>query len=433
MRISSVSRYCRSARDWFKTTVYLPVRHRTGLEVARCYRTLLGYTTNMSFVAVTGSCGKTTTTELTTAILAREGRARTGNHENDIWFIGSLIRRLSPRDRFCVTEVSGHAKGAMGRSARLLRPHIGVVTNIGHDHYSSFRGLEATAAEKGKLVEILPPDGAAVLNADDPHVYAMRTRTRARVFTYGQSAEAMVRAENVRCAWPDRLSFDVSYAETRCHVQTRLVGVHWVHTVLAALSAALAAGVSLPRAVEAVEAFEPILGRMSPHETSGGVTFVSDAWKAPFWTIPASLEFLRTARAQRKIVVIGTVSDTPKGFEQRYKTIAKQALDVADKVLFVGDHAHAALKARMNPQDDRVMAFGMLYQLECYLRTYLGSGDLVLLKGTTRMDHLQRIVMARTDDKMACWREKCRRPCFCAACELRYSRYVPTEEEPSPY
>jgi UDP-N-acetylmuramyl tripeptide synthase len=78
MRISSVSRYCRSARDWFKATVYLPVRHRTGLEVARCYRTLLGYTTNMFFVAVTGSCGKTTTTELTTAILAREGRAEWG-------------------------------------------------------------------------------------------------------------------------------------------------------------------------------------------------------------------------------------------------------------------------------------------------------------------------------------------------------------------
>lgn len=216
-------------------------------------------------------------------------------------------------------------------------------------------------------------------------------------------------------------------------MQTRLVGAHWVHTVLASLSAALAAGVSLPRAVEAVEAFEPILGRMSPHETPGGVTFVSDAWKAPFRTIPASLEFLRTARAQRKIVVVGTVSDTPKGFEQRYKTIAKQALDVADKVLFVGDHAHAALKARTNPQDDRVMAFGMLYQLECYLRTYLKSGDLVLLKGTTKTDHLQRIVMARTDDKMACWREKCNHPCFCAACELRYSRFVPTEEEPSPY
>ena len=130
-----------------------------------------------------------------------------------------------------------------------------------------------------------------MLNADDPHVYAMRTRTRARVLTYGESAEATVRAENVTCVWPDRLSFDVSYAGARCHVQTRLVGVHWVHTVLAALSAALAVGVSLSRAAEAVETFEPILGRMSAHEPPGGVTFVSDAWKAPFWTIPASLEF----------------------------------------------------------------------------------------------------------------------------------------------
>ncbi len=253
------------------------------------------------------------------------------------------------------------------------------------------------------------------------------------MFTYGQSAEATVRAENIRCAWPERLSFDVCYEGTRCHVQTQLLGAHWVHAVLAALAAALAAGVSLPRAVEAVEAFEPILGRMSPHETPGGVTFVSDAWKAPFWTIPASLEFLRTARAQRKIVVVGTVSDTPKGFEQRYKTIAKQALDVADKVLFVGDHAHAALKARMNPQDDRVMAFGMLYQLECYLRTYLRSGDLVLLKGTTRTITCTESSWRGSTTRWPAGREKCNRPCFCAACELRYSRFVPTEEEPSPY
>lgn len=433
MQMPSVSRCCRSAKDRFRTTAYLPVRRRAGLEVARCYRTVLRYTSNICFVAVTGSCGKTTTAGLTTAILAREGRARMGIHDNTIWDIGKTIRSLSPRDRFCVVEVSGHMKGAMERSARLLRPHIGAVTNVGQDHYVSFRSLEATAAEKGKLVEILPPDGAAVLNADDPNVYAMRTRTRARVFTYGQSAEATVRAENIRCAWPERLSFDVCYEGTRCHVQTQLLGVHWVYTVLAALSAALAAGVSLPRAAEAVETIEPILDRMSPHEAPGGVTFVSDAWKAPFWTIPASLEFLRTARAGRKIVVIGTVSDTPREFSRRYKAIAKQALDVADKVLFVGDHAHYALKARTHPDDDRVMAFGMLYQLECYLRSYLRSGDLVLLKGTTRMDHLQRIVMVRTDDKMACWREKCRRPCFCSACELRQSHFVPTEEEPSPY
>ncbi len=432
MQLPSLSRYCRLVKDRFKTTVYLPVRHRAGLEVARCYRTALRYVSNVCFIGVTGSCGKSTTTDLITAILAREGRSRTGTHDNEIGDIAKTIRTLSPRDRFCVNEVSGHMKGAMERSARLLRPHIGVVTNIGQDHYASFRSLEATAAEKGKLVEILPPDGAAVLNADDPNVYPMRTRTRARVFTYGQSAEATVRAENVRCDWPERLSFDVCYEGTPCHVQTRLLGTHWVYTVLAALSAALAAGVSLSRAAEAVKTFEPTLGRMSAHEPPGGVAFVSDAWKAPLWTVPASLDFLRTARAQRKIVVIGTVSDTPREFKRRYKAIAKQALDVADKVLFVGDHAHYALKARTHPDDDRVMAFGMLYQLECYLRSYLRSGDLVLLKGTTKIDHLHRIVMARTDE-IACWRERCRRPCFCAACDLRQSRFVPIEEQPSPY
>jgi UDP-N-acetylmuramyl pentapeptide synthase len=402
------------------------------LAVSQCYRTALRHLSNTCFIGVTGSCGKTTATQLIAAILAEEGRVRKGDHENEVGYIAKTIRAVSPRDRFCVCEVSGHAKGVMEQAARLLQPEIGVVTHIGQDHYSSFRSLEATAAEKGKLIEALPGDGVAVLNADDPHVYAMRTRTRARIITYGLSEGATVRAANVTSAWPERLSLDVCHAGGRHHVQTQLLGTHWTHTVLAALSAALGTGVPLQRAVKAVEAFAPIPYRMSPHETPGGVTFVSDTRKAPFWTIGASLEFLRAARAERKILVIGAVSDTSKGFRQRYATIARQALEAADKALFVGDYAHAALKARTHPEDDRVMAFGMLCQLDSYLRSHLKSGDLVLLKGNQNSDHLHRIVLAQTNE-IACWREKCGRTHPCGDCDLQYSRFVPIEEQASPY
>ena len=121
---------------------------------------------------------------------------------------------------------------------------------------------------------------------------------------------------------------------------------------------------------------------MSPYETPDGVTFISDDWKAPLWTIPASLDFMRTAKAERKVVVIGSISDTPKSFYDRYQTVIRQALDVVDKIIFVGEHAHSALKARPNPEDERIMAFDTLYQLNSFLSDYLKAGDLVLLKGT---------------------------------------------------
>jgi UDP-N-acetylmuramoyl-tripeptide--D-alanyl-D-alanine ligase len=400
---------------YWKDRLYGPASRRLELAAARGYRSLLNGLGPVRFIGVTGSCAKTTTTELIAAILAQEGRVRKGSHENTVPYLAKTILGTRPGDRFCVSEVSAHGPGAMDEAVRLMRFHIAVVTRIGRDHYSSFRNLESTAAEKGKLVEAIPAHGAAVLNADDPRVMAMGRRTRARVITYGRSAQAEVRAENVSCIWPQRMSLDVCTQGRRHRVQTRLLGEHWTCSILAAVSTGLAAGVPLEVAIRAVEGFDPLPHRMSPHPAPGGVTFVCDTWKAPLWSMATCLDFMRQARAERKIIVIGWVCDTSKGFADRYKAILEQALDAADKIAFVGEHASAALRGRS--QGDRVVAFGTLRELHAFLRAYLRPGDLVLLKGTGNQDHLRRIQIAWTGP-MACWRDDCRRKCECLSCRL---------------
>ncbi len=414
----------RSIEHDLKDRFLRPARVRLAREAARAYRLALRH---VCFVAVTGSCGKTTATELIAALLAPAGPVRKGSHENTIRHWPATILSVSPRHRFCVAEVSGQAAGAVAPASRLLRPRIGLVTCIGQDHYASFRNLKATAAEKGTLVERLPVDGAAVLNADDPHVYAMRTRTRARVVTYGLSPEAMVRGHNVSAVWPEPMSLDVTYAGARVSVRTQLLGVHWASTVLGALAVALSAGVTLEQAAAVIAAFPPVPYRMRPHHVPGDVTFISDAWKASLWTVPASLEFLRTARAERKILVVGSISDTAKSFADRYKAVVRQAYDMAGKLLFVGEHAPAALRARPRPDDDRVMAFETLHQLHLFLNDYLQPGDLVLLKGTANVDHLHRLVLARTG-RIACWRHRCGRRGYCLDCRLLYNASAPEPE-----
>jgi UDP-N-acetylmuramoyl-tripeptide--D-alanyl-D-alanine ligase len=411
----------------FVNRFFKPIKRCLKFELAKRYRTVLGMLGNVCFIGVTGSCGKTTTTELIATILAKEGHVRKGSHENTTPYIAKTILTVYPWHRFCVNEVSAASPGAMEKSAKLLQPQIGVVTHIGQDHYSNYRKLELTSAEKGKLVEALPVGGVAVLNADDPYVYDMRRRTKAQVITYGLSADAMVHGENVSCIWPKPMSLDVCYAEKWLHIQTHLLGKHWAYAVLAALSAGIAVGISLERAVQAVKTFYPMLYRMSPHETPGGVTFICDNWKASLWTIPASLDFMRTAKAERKVVVIGSISDTPKSFYDRYRAVIRQALDAVEKIIFVGEHARSALRARPHPEDDHIMAFDTLYQLNSFLSNYLKAGDLVLLKGTENADHLQRIVLSRTND-IACWREKCGKFRFCSDCRLQHSPFVPTDQ-----
>jgi UDP-N-acetylmuramyl pentapeptide synthase len=312
----------------------------------------------------------------------------------------------------------------MARSVRVFRPRIGVVTHIADDHRKSFRTLEATAADKGKLIEALPADGAAILNADDRRVLAMRERTRARVMTYGLSTCADVRGDSISCAWPQRLSLVVVYGAARVHVRTRLLGEHWSYAILAALATGIALGISLEEGARAIEAVDPVEGRMSPVLSADGVLFIQDDWKAPLWTISGSLQFVRSARALRKIVVMGTISDYAGKASRTYPTVARAATEVADRVIFVGPLAHCALRARASERDDRILSFQTLHELMFFLNEYLVPGDLVLLKGSRHTDHLERLVLAR-GNAISCWRVGCRRGTHCHDCGLRHSSFLP--------
>ncbi|MEW6752943.1 MAG: Mur ligase family protein [Candidatus Latescibacterota bacterium] len=396
--------------------------HGLKIGMALSYRRLLPH---VGFVGVTGSCGKTTTKELIGAILSSRGAGCTSNQAtNEPHRVASTVLAVRPWHRYCVHELGGFGPGVLGRSAVVLRPAVGVVTRVAFDHYTAYRGLEATAREKSSLVRALPAGGTAVLNADDPRVLAMAACTAARVITYGLSPEAMVRGEDASCAWPEPLSLTVAHGETRVRVQTQLLGEHWVHAVLAALTAGVAMGVPLPQAVVAVSRVPPVRGRMSPHPMTDGVTFIDDTWKAPLYSVPVALRFLATARARRRIAVFGTISDSPGSCAKRYRKATRQALTVADAVFCVGPWADSAVRVHGAPGPERLRAFGDLHALRAFLREFLAPGDLVLLKGSCGADHLERLVLGWEQD-FACWRRDCGRTAYCTDCRLRHRPWVP--------
>jgi aminoacyl-tRNA hydrolase len=292
----------------------------------------------------------------------------------------------------------------------MVRPQIGVITNIGTDHISAFHTMEAIAAEKGKLIAALPPQGTAILNADDANVLAMQAKCAGRIVTYGLAPDAMVRAENVRCAWPERLSFTALYQGQSYAVQTQLCGAHWVHSVLAALSVGIVMGVPLAKAVQAIQEVAPPERRMQPLTRSDGVTFIQDNKKAPLWSIPATLEFLKYAKAKRKIVVVGSISDYKGQSDRAYLSVARQALAAADYVLFVGSRSSKSLKAKRDPLDEALQAFYSIEAAGEHLRGLLQSGDLVLLKGS-KYDHLEDLVSVHPTEQKVLHSAGGRHPC----------------------
>jgi UDP-N-acetylmuramoyl-tripeptide--D-alanyl-D-alanine ligase len=301
-----------------------------------------------------------------------------------------------------------------GSRSGLLRPQIGVVTTIGGDHQAHYRSLEATAHEKGQLVENLPRSGVAILNADSPHIVDMAKRTRARLVTYGLSPQADVRALEVNSVWPDRLSMMVRHGQETTHVATRLVGEHWVTSVLAAIACGIACGVSLRTCATVVKTVEPVFGRYSVHTGADGRTFVLDTYKASFWTIAHGLAFVGSALAPHKTVVFGTVSDFPGIAAPDYRQIAQEALKVADRVIFVGPQYGHSAKLRPAETPDRLFAFQTSYQASEFVAGQARVGELIYVKGLIT-DYLERIALSQVDE-IACWRERCGKWCPCILC-----------------
>ncbi len=381
----------------------------------------------MIVIGITGSGGKTTAKNILASILARRFTVHwgggTGNAPRDV---ARIMLRARRSNEVCLIELSGGKPGILDGPLGIIKPNYAIVTNVGTDHYGAFHSIDAIAEEKGKLVAVIPPDGVAVLNTDDPRVLAMSSRCAGRVITYGCSADAMLRARDVAASWPDRLSFTATWHGDSARVQTQLLGKYWTSTVLAAMAAAIAMGVPLPEAAAAVATVPPFKGRMSPVELQG-ITFIRDDWKASRWTIPAALDFLREARAGRKVLVIGTISDTFGTAGTIYAATAKEATTAADHVVFIGPRSFAALRAKNDSKDRRLLAFSSVKAASDHLRDFLRPGDLVLLKGSNPADHLQRLILACTGD-ISCWRSDCGKEVFCDICPWRL---VASEEEPS--
>ncbi|HVD63043.1 MAG TPA: UDP-N-acetylmuramoyl-tripeptide--D-alanyl-D-alanine ligase [Lapillicoccus sp.] len=359
----------------------------------RLARGVVDRATGLTVVAVTGSSGKTSTKDLLAQVLRAAGETVAPvNSLNGEIGVPLTVCRVTPATRFLVAEMGARGVGHLAYLTTIAPPDVAVVLNVGVAHVGEFGSKGAVAQAKGELVEALRPDGLAVLNADDPEVAKMRSRTQARVVTVGTRADADIRAADVRLDALGHASFVVEVPNGgRAKVELQLSGAHHVGNALAVVATALECGLGLDLVATALSAARAASRwRMEIHERPDGVTVVNDAYNANPDSMRAALEALRSigraAQPRRRTwAVLGEMlelGDLSRSEHQRVGGWAS-ALGV-DRLLVVGERARPISDGAVGSTGGHTEVTVVNDADDAYelLQAHLRSGDVVLLKSS---------------------------------------------------
>jgi UDP-N-acetylmuramoyl-tripeptide--D-alanyl-D-alanine ligase len=262
-------------------------------------------------IALTGSSGKTTTKDLIAGLLDGVVVAAQGSFNTEIGVPLTILAADVDTD-FLVLEMGMRGLGHIRYLADLADPDIALVLNVGTAHVGMLDSVADIARAKGEIIEGLGDDAVVVLNADDPQVAAMSSRTKASIVWFGESPDADVRAQDVRLDERGRPVFRlVAGDEVSDDIQLPMHGEHFVSAALAAACTAHLTGISLADIADRLRDVRiDSRWRMEVHQTSGGVTVVNDAYNANPESMRAALKALRSmAQGSRTWAVLGEMRE----------------------------------------------------------------------------------------------------------------------------
>ncbi len=343
-------------------------------------------------IGITGSSGKTGTKDILAQLLEQQALtvAPVGSLNNEIGVPLTALRATGDT-RYLIVEMGARGRGHIRYLTSLVPPHGGVVLNVGIAHLGEFGTQEDIAASKGELVEALPPDGFAVLNADDPLVGAMRGRTSASVVTFGEASDADFRLSDVRLDEAGRPRFELTVNDVTIAVALQLVGAHQAANATAAAAAACRAGMSVEQVaseLRRVRSRSP--WRMEVTSTPAGLTVINDAYNANPDSMRAALETLaeigsRRQPAARTIAVLGEMRELGAAADAEHKGVGRLAAQLGvSQLVVVGEAArglHLGAEAAEHWEGSSIAVSDAEAAIEL-LRGAVRPGDVVLVKAS---------------------------------------------------
>jgi len=339
---------------------------------------------------ITGSVGKSTTKEMLSHILDclnwKAHKAK-GSFNNAVG-LSHTILDAKPEHLAVVLELGTNHPGEIAQLAAVARPNIAVITCAAESHLEHFQSVENVAREKSEILSFQKKGDVAVINADDPHLEIWRAKAKQKIVTFGTGEQALVRAKHISVRADGCARFMVRCGDAIAECALQVAGIHQVHNALAAISAAMAAGIRLADAVHAMCSFEGVTRRFSV-SSRDGITIIDDTYNANPASFRAALRSLETMKADRKFVIAGDMLELGSGADEYHRRLGEQVVACGASALFtVGEQARISGEVSQ--------CHGLAWQ-HCntpehaaeLLKPLLRPGDTVLVKGSHGV-HLEK-------------------------------------------
>ncbi len=378
-------------------------------------------------IGVTGSVGKTSTKEAIYLVLKDEKRVRRtqGNFNNELgvpltilgdynkitgfsfWLkvffqsIKQLIVKNINYPEVLILEMAADRPGDINYLTHLARPKIGVITAIGKIpvHVQYYSSPLAVAKEKGRLIEILPINGYAILNYDDELVLDLKSKTRAQIISYGFKDEADIQIINVEYKFdekenPKGVSFKIQYGGVMVPFRlNNILGKPQIYSVAAATAVGICYGINLVKISESLSDYQPFDHRMKILKGIKDSVILDDCYNASPISVEAGLETLNHFQQRRKVAILGDMLELGKYSDEAHEEIGKEVAKKVDFLICIGEKAKLIAESAIkhNFDKNKILIFNNSDSAKKMIKKEIGNFDVILIKGSHAMQ-LDKIV-----------------------------------------
>lgn len=348
---------------------------------------------NIPIIAVTGSNGKTTTKDLTAAALNTLGHVQktSGNFNNEVGVPMTLLG-LNEKTQAAVVEIGMRGLGQIEALAEVVRPTIGIITNVSETHIELLGSIENIAKAKGELVEALKDGGTIILNADNPHTAEMKNLAGAgvNVVTYGLEVPADLTAKNILIGSVST-EFTLTYRGVDYDFEIPMFGRHNVSNALGAIAAGFVLGLSVEDIQRGVSTLATTKMRYEVIRRDG-LTIINDAYNASPASMRVAIKTTSEIYSGRLIAVLGDMLELGEISEKVHREIGAELVENKfDMLITLGELGKFIAEGAREAGLKDIYSFDTHEDAAKKILELVHDGDTILFKASHVM-HMEKII-----------------------------------------